>query len=253
MNTANKPVVGIVMCQQLLDDHPTLTLGQKYLDALLEAGALPIPLIQSLALDESLLQQALAMLDGIMLTGSPSNIEPHHYGAQGDEPHTDPGRDRLSLRLIQAARVQHLPLLGICRGFQEMVVASGGSLHRRLDETGLYCGHKEDASRPLAQQYGPAHDIRLCKEGLLSRLVNTWVHQVNSLHMQGVNSLGDGVRVEAKADDGLVEAISFIDHPFALGVQWHPEWQSRNDALSCSLFDRFIVACRQYRSSREGI
>lgn len=252
MNTSNKPVVGVVMCQQLLGAHPTLTLGQKYLDALLEAGALPIPLIQSLAVDESLLQQTLAMLDGIMLTGSPSNIEPHHYGDQGDEPHTDPGRDRLSLRLIQAARLQSLPLLGICRGFQEMVVASEGSLHRRLDATGLYCGHKEDDSLPLEQQYGPAHDIRLCDQGLLSRLVNTSVHRVNSLHMQGACRLGDGVRIEAKADDGLVEAISFTGHPFALGVQWHPEWQSRNDALSCRLFDGFIVACRQYRMSRES-
>ncbi|MBR9857047.1 MAG: gamma-glutamyl-gamma-aminobutyrate hydrolase [Gammaproteobacteria bacterium] len=244
----NKPVVGVIMCRQQLGPHPAMTLQQKYLDALLAAGALPFPLAHGLVEDEQSLTQALAMLDGLLLTGSYSNMEPHHYGESGDEPHTDPGRDRLSLQLIAAAQARQLPLLGICRGFQEMVVASGGRLHRRLHETGQFDEHREDKTLTLEQQYGPAHNIIPSDGGLLSRLAGSEAQQVNSLHMQGTRLVGEGARVEATAPDGLVEAISLLDHPFALGVQWHPEWQSRNNPLSRALFDGFVEACRDYQA-----
>ena len=248
--TAYRPVIGVVMCRQQLGPHPAMTLQQKYLDALLAAGALPLPLIQGLADDQQALSQALTILDGILLTGSYSNMEPHHYGESGEEPHTDPGRDRLSLQLIAAVQARQLPLLGICRGFQEMVVASGGSLHRRLHESGLFDEHREDKSQPLAQQYGPAHHIMPSAGGLLSQLAGPEAQKVNSLHMQGTKEVGAGARVEATAPDGLVEAISLLDHPFALGVQWHPEWQSRDSGLSRALFDGFIAACRRYHAGK---
>ncbi|OIN12244.1 gamma-glutamyl-gamma-aminobutyrate hydrolase [Oceanisphaera psychrotolerans] len=249
----NKPVVGVIMCRQQLGPHPAMTLQEKYLKALLEAGALPFPLAHGLVEDEQCLTQALDLCDGLLLTGSYSNMEPHHYGETGEEPHTDPGRDRLSLQLIAVARARQLPLLGICRGFQEMVVASGGSLHRRLHETGLFEEHREDKNLTLAEQYAPAHNLVPQAGGLLSRLVGTEVQRVNSLHMQGTRAVGDGARIEATAPDGLVEAISLLDHPFALGVQWHPEWQSRDNHLSRALFDGFIQACRHYRASQGEI
>ena len=250
VKTAYRPLIGVVMCRQQLGPHPAMTVQQKYLDALLAAGALPLPLVQGLADDERILSQALSILDGILLTGSYSNLEPHHYGESGDEPHTDPGRDRLSLQLIAAAQARQLPLLGICRGFQEMVVASGGQLHRRLHDTGLFEEHREDKSLSLAQQYGPAHGIVPSVGGLLSQLAGPQTQQVNSLHMQGTKRVGEGARVEATAQDGLVEAISLLNHPFALGVQWHPEWQSRDRALSRALFDGFIAACRRYHAGK---
>jgi gamma-glutamyl-gamma-aminobutyrate hydrolase len=248
----NKPVVGIIMCRQMLGPHPAMTLQEKYLNAVQAAGLLPFPLAQGLGDDEQGLEQALAMLDGLLLTGSYSNMEPHHYGESGEEPLNDPGRDRLSLRLIAAARQRQLPLFGICRGFQEMVVASGGTLHRRLHDTGLFDEHREDKQQPLARQYAPAHDIIPEAGGLLARLAGPGRQPVNSLHMQGVKALGAAARVEARAPDGLIEAISLTDQPFALGVQWHPEWLSRDNALSRALFDGFAEACRHYRAAREA-
>ncbi|WP_198650204.1 gamma-glutamyl-gamma-aminobutyrate hydrolase [Oceanimonas marisflavi] len=249
----NKPWVGVILCQQQLGPHPGLTVQQKYLDAIVAAGAVPVPLVHQLGEDEQSLAAMLSRLDGILLTGSYSNMEPHHYGETGKEEHTDAGRDRLSLRLIDAAQTMKLPLFGICRGFQEMVVASGGRLHRRLHETGLFAEHRENKEQPLEVQYAPAHDIQPVAGGLLAQLAGEGVQKVNSLHMQGVKALGPGVRVEATAPDGLVEAISLVNHPFALGVQWHPEWHSRDNALSRSLFDGFVAACRDHARAREAV
>ncbi|MCC4264565.1 gamma-glutamyl-gamma-aminobutyrate hydrolase [Oceanimonas baumannii] len=249
----NKPWVGIILCEQQLGPHRGLTVQQKYLDAIVAAGAVPVPLVHQLGQDEESLAAMLSRLDGILLTGSYSNMEPHHYGESGDEAHTDRGRDNLSLQLIAAAQRMKLPLLGICRGFQEMVVASGGSLHRQLHETGLFAEHRENKALSLAQQYAPAHSIQPAAGGLLAQLAGEDEHRVNSLHMQGAKSTGPGVRVEATAPDGLVEAISLPDHPFALGVQWHPEWQSRDNALSRALFDGFVAACRDYAGHRSSV
>ncbi|GGB32832.1 gamma-glutamyl-gamma-aminobutyrate hydrolase [Oceanisphaera marina] len=246
----NRPVVGIIMCEQVLGAHPTMTLHQKYLNAVWDAGGLPFPLVHRLAKDASVLRQTLSLLDGILLTGSPSNIEPHHYGAHGNEPNADPGRDALSLALVTLIRECQLPLLGICRGFQEMVVASGGSLYPRLHETGLFDEHREDESQPIDRQYGPAHSITPTENGVLSQLAGSQELWVNSLHTQGAHLLGAGVRTDAIAADGLVEAISFAEHPFALGVQWHPEWQSRENPLSRALFDGFIQACCHYQQQK---
>ncbi|MDV2856246.1 gamma-glutamyl-gamma-aminobutyrate hydrolase [Oceanimonas sp. CAM02] len=246
----NKPWVGVILCQQQLGPHVGLTVQQKYLDAIVAAGAVPVPLVHQLGADEQSLDAMLARLDGILLTGSYSNMEPHHYGETGEEAHTDKGRDRLSLRLIAAAQSMKMPLFGICRGFQEMVVASGGSLHRRLHETGLFAEHRENKELPLEQQYAPAHSITPVVGGVLARLAGDAELNVNSLHMQGAKSIGPGVQVEATAPDGLVEAISLVNHPFALGVQWHPEWQSRENPLSRALFDGFVAACHDYAGQR---
>ena len=251
VSIVNRPVVGIIMCEQVLGLHPVMTLHQKYLNAVWDSGGLPFPLAHRLAEDTSALQQTVSLLDGILLTGSPSNIEPHHYGAHGNEPDADPGRDTLSLTLVTLAQQRQLPLLGICRGFQEMVVASGGSLHPRLHDTGLFDEHREDKSQPIARQYGSAHSITPTEHGLLSRLAGPQEQSVNSLHTQGAHLLGNGVQIEATAADGLVEAISFAEHPFALGVQWHPEWQSRDNPLSRALFDGFIQACCHYQQQKD--
>ncbi|MGL5700249.1 MAG: gamma-glutamyl-gamma-aminobutyrate hydrolase [Kluyvera sp.] len=242
----HKPVIGIVMCRNRLKGHETQTLQEKYLNAIINAGGLPIALPHALA-EPELLSVLLPKLDGIYLPGSPSNVQPHLYGENGDEPYADPGRDLLSMTLINAALERRIPILAICRGLQELVVATGGTLYRRLFEQPNLLEHREDAELPVEMQYAPSHEVQVQNGGLLSRLIpECSTFWVNSLHGQGAKTLGPQLRVEARSPDGLVEAVSVNHHPFALGVQWHPEWNSSEYALSRLLFDGFITACRSY-------
>ncbi|PLV55986.1 gamma-glutamyl-gamma-aminobutyrate hydrolase [Erwinia sp. B116] len=242
----DRPLIGVVMCQADRHDHPVQMVHNKYLDAVQEAGGVPLALPHGLS-SPPLLARALAALDGILLTGSPSNIEPHHYGESGEEADADPGRDRLAFALVNAALAQKMPLFAICRGLQELVVACGGSLHRQVQRVPGLQDHREDASLPLVQQYAPAHDVWPEPGGVLEALLgHTAPQAVNSLHQQGIRSLPAELRAEARAADGLVEAVSHRQHPFALAVQWHPEWHSRGSALSRSLFDGFIAACQHF-------
>ncbi len=228
-NTPCYPLIGISTCSQQSDgEHPIFTFGEKYSRAVSEgAGGIPVAIP---ALGAGLrLQQLVDRLDGLLLTGSPSNIEPHHYRDEGSEPGTahDPKRDATTLPLIRAAVAAGVPILGICRGFQEMNVALGGTLYQKLHTTGRFREHREDKHIPLAERYATGHDIRILPEGRLARI---WPRSdsvyVNSLHEQGVRDLAPGLRVEAVAEDGLVEAFSLTDaKAFTLAVQWHPEWQ----------------------------
>jgi gamma-glutamyl-gamma-aminobutyrate hydrolase len=247
----NKPLIGVVMCQIDKGGHATQMVHNKYLDAVLQAGGVPLALPQGLMSSPYLLDIAMAPLDGILLTGSPSNIEPHHYGESGTEACADAGRDRLAFALIEAAIAQRLPMMAICRGLQELVVATGGTLHRQLHTVSGFQEHREDAGLSLEQQYAPSHEVFVEPDGLLSSLVEGcekfWV---NSLHQQGIRSLGPSTRIEARAADGLPEAVSLEDHPFALAVQWHPEWQSEKSALSRLLFEGFIHASQRHQEER---
>ncbi|QEW31553.1 gamma-glutamyl-gamma-aminobutyrate hydrolase [Erwinia billingiae] len=247
----NKPLIGVVMCQIDKGGHPTQMVHNKYLEAVLQAGGVPLALPQGLMSSPDLLEIAMAPLSGLLLTGSPSNIEPHHYGESGTEDYADPGRDQLAFALINAATYQRLPVLAICRGLQELVVATGGSLHRQLHTVPGFQEHREDEALTLDEQYAPAHEVYVEPDGLLSPLVEGcekfWV---NSLHQQGIRTLGAPLRIEARAADGLIEAVSLRDHPFALAVQWHPEWQSETSTLSRLLFDGFIHACQRHQEER---
>lgn len=249
--TFDKPLIGVVMCQTELHGHATQTVHNKYLDAMINAGAVPLALPHGLMSAPHLLENAMTVLDGILLTGSPSNIEPHHYGCAGEEGHADPGRDRLAFALVHYALAHQMPLLAICRGLQEMVVATGGSLHRELHRVPGLRDHREDESLPLEQQYAPVHDVWLEPDGLLASLLPQGIYQVNSLHQQGIRSLGDELRVEARAGDGLSEAVSHRQHPFAVAVQWHPEWHSTQDPLSRALFSGFLDASLHYKRKRQ--
>lgn len=159
-NIMNNPVIGVVMCRNRLKGHATQTLQEKYLNAIIHAGGLPIALPHALA-EPSLLEQLLTKLDGIYLPGSPSNVQPHLYGENGDEPDADPGRDLLSMALINAALERRIPIFAICRGLQELVVATGGSLHRKLCEQPELLEHREDPELPVEQQYAPSHEVQV--------------------------------------------------------------------------------------------
>ncbi len=240
-----RPIIGVVMCENIIDENPALTVHEKYLDAIFNASGLPLALPHELASREGAIDSILAHLDGIFLTGSPSNVEPHLYGEEGIEELADPGRDKLSIALIKATLERGIPLFAACRGMQELVVATGGSLYRKVHEQAGFMDHREDTALPHDNQYDLVHPVEIQPGGLLAELLPGYQRfEVNSLHGQGAKKLSDLLTVEAIAPDNLVEAVSVRHHPFALGVQWHPEWHSLTDPVSKQLFDAFISACR---------
>jgi putative glutamine amidotransferase len=244
----SRPIIGVPADRRVLSPHPFHVAGEKYLTAILD-GAGCIPLIIP-ALGEALeLEVVLERLDGVLLTGSPSNVEPHHYRGVASRPGTlhDPHRDRTTLPLIPAVIDAGVPTLAICRGFQEMNVAFGGSLHQHVAEIEGYAVHHENPDDPLDVQYGPNHEVTLAEDGLLRRLTGRDRITVNSIHAQGVDRLGRGLAVEAFAPDGLIEAFRAEDAPaFNLAVQWHPEWQVTDNEASLALFRAFGDAAREH-------
>jgi putative glutamine amidotransferase len=246
-----RPKIVIPTCSKLLGKYPNQAVHDKYIDVVASAAGgfpllLPCPWVSG---DEDI-AQILAEADGVFLTGSPSNIEPRHYNGpvyEGTE--HDPRRDALTLPLVRGAIGRGIPLLGVCRGFQEVNVALGGSLHQRVHEAGFH-DHRE-RGETIEEMYGPSHDIGLAPGGRLEAILGKSRTRVNSLHWQGIDRLAEGCIVEASADDGLVEAFS-VDaaRGFALAVQWHPEWQWQQNPDSQKLFTAFGQACRQYRAGR---
>jgi len=248
-----KPVIGVPACRKGIDGHPFHAVGEKYLQALIDgAGALPLVLpvmAEHLAIDD-----LLAQVDGVFLTGSLSNVEPRHYAGADSAPGTlhDPHRDAATLPMTRRALQAGVPIMAVCRGFQEVTVALGGSLHQKVHEVAGYHDHRENPDDPLETQYGPAHPVNLVEGGVLHGLAGTGSVMVNSLHSQGVARLPDGVTVEAIADDGLIEAFRVDDVPgFSLAVQWHPEWQVTKNPFSMAIFGAFGSACREYAGHRQ--
>jgi putative glutamine amidotransferase len=163
----------------------------------------------------------------------------------------DPARDQTTLPLIRQAIAAGIPVLGICRGFQEMNVAFGGTLHQRVHEVAGMLDHREPDEQPLEVQYAPRHPLQVQPGGVLAGLGLPREIAVNSIHGQGVERLAPGLRVEALAPDGLIEAFSVIDAPsFALGVQWHPEWLVGSNPNYLAIFQAFGEACRKRAEQR---
>ncbi len=245
---ARKPVIGVPADRRLLGSHWFHCVGEKYLAAVADAAG-ALPLIVPASGDRLELEVLLERCDGVLLTGSPSNVEPHHYAGQASAPGTwhDPERDATTLPLIPRAVAAGLPMLAICRGFQEFNVAYGGTLHQRLHELAAFQMHKEDETAPLEKQYAEAHEVRLTPGGVLERIAGRDRIQVNSLHSQGIDRLGAGLLAEARAPDGLIEAVSVANAAgFALAVQWHPEWQVMKNEFSKALFAAFGDAARAH-------
>jgi putative glutamine amidotransferase len=238
---AARPLIGIPADRRMVGKHPFHMVGEKYVRAVLEAaGAAPL-LIPALA-EELCFTELLERLDGLVFTGSPSNVEPHHYQGTPSDPGTlhDPARDATTLPLIRQAVQTGVPVFGICRGFQEMNVAFGGTLHQKLHEVPGLLDHRDDETQPLEVQYGPAHEVTLEPGGVLRSLATGDRIRVNSLHSQGIERLGEGLAVEARAPDGVVEAFRVRTAArFALAVQWHPEWQAMSNPFSRALFAAF--------------
>ncbi|MBC2654224.1 gamma-glutamyl-gamma-aminobutyrate hydrolase family protein [Pseudomonas sp. MSSRFD41] len=253
---SRRPLIGVTACSRQIGLHAYHISGDEYVQAVATAAqGLPV-ILPSLA---ALLAPCdiLDGLDGILFTGSPSNIEPFHYQGQASAPGTahDSARDAATLPLLRAAVEAGVPVLGICRGFQEMNVALGGSLHQDVHQVPPFMDHRhgDEPGQPLDAWYAPAHDLHVEAGGVLADLGLPQTLQVNSIHAQGLERLAPGLRVEARAPDGLVEAIS-VDRSkaFALGVQWHPEWQVSCNPHYLAIFQAFGDACRERAKQRDA-
>ena len=248
------PLIGVTACTKQIGHHAYHVSGDKYVRAVaVAARGMPL-ILPSLG---PLLDTAdiLSSLDGLLFTGSPSNVEPYHYSGPASAPGTahDPERDRTTLPLIRAAVAAGVPVLGICRGFQEMNVAFGGSLHQRVHETEGFMDHREPDNEPVEVQYAPSHKMLVQPGGVLDALGLASEIHVNSIHGQGIQRLAPGLRIEAKAPDGLIEAVSVQGSlAFALGVQWHPEWQVTANPDYLAIFQAFGDACRKRALQRDA-
>ncbi len=245
--TARRPVVGFPCDYRMTGAHPFHMVGEKYITAVRE-GADTLPLLIPV-LDPPLSPaEILERVDGLLLTGSPSNVAPRHYGgpAPRDGVLQDERRDATSLDLIRLAIDKGVPTLCVCRGFQELNVVFGGTLHQHVHEVPGREDHREDKNATLDEQYGPSHDVAVQNDGLLSKIVREKTFKVNSLHSQGIDRLADALHADAIAPDGQIEAVSMPGAKgFLLGVQWHPEWRWQENPVSREIFAAFGAALRR--------
>jgi putative glutamine amidotransferase len=240
----SRPIVVIPACTKLIEGHAFDAVGRKYSAAIAEVAECQ-PLLVPLGAGMADFGAVLEVADAILLSGSVSNVAPEHYGKEVPlKPDAlDPMRDALTLPLIRAAVERKTPLFAICRGFQELNVALGGSLYQAVHDVNGHKDHRPRIDLPLDEMYGPVHPVSL--RGLLRDWVGRDEIMVNSLHWQGIARLADGLKPEAFAEDGLVEAVRGPDDAaFCLGVQWHPEWGAKSSPVSTSLFRRFGAAAR---------
>ena len=232
---------------------PFLVLGDKYARAV-KSNAHAQPVLFPLA-DADQIDTLLALVDGVMLTGSPSNVHPQHFGKTLSDPSLmlDEQRDSLTLALVKACVAQAVPLLGICRGFQEINVALGGTLHQKVHELPNHMDHRESPDDSYELQYGPSHEVHFEAGSAFARWAGSDVAQVNSVHGQGVDRLAQGLRALGRAPDGLVEAFEVQGaQAFAYAVQWHPEWKTSDNPFYAAIFQAFGEACRARQTQRRG-
>ena len=243
------PVAGIVTDRRIFDGMATHQANDEYVTAIRDgADALPL-LIPST--DTPLgINAILDAVDGLLFSGAPSNVAPARYHGAASRPdmERDEARDATTLPLLRAAVARGVPVLAICRGFQELNVALGGTLHQHVHEIVGRLDHREPQDVPREQEYAPAHAIRITPGGVLSQLSGLDQAMVNSLHHQGVDRLAMSLAADAVAPDGQIEAVSMPGAPgFLLGVQWHPEWRWADDPLSRAIFGGFGEAMRALR------
>ncbi len=252
--TRKKPVVGVIGGWQLVEDkYPAQRVSERIMRALAEtAGALPLMFAATTAITD--IGALLDTVDGVVLTGARANVHPTRFGLKADPRHEpyDEERDALALGLAEACVARGVPLFGICRGLQEINVAFGGSLHPEIRELPGRLNHRAprlpngEMQPDLTVVFADRHDVRLTPGGVFAKLFGTETIRVNSLHGQGILDLGRRVVVEGVAEDGTIEAIRIADAPtFALGVQWHAEYDAEHNPVNRQLFEAFAAAMKK--------
>ena len=247
-------IVLIPACSNQVGVHAAHTVQRKYADAVFYGAQCSTLFIPAMGAEMDI-EVLLDMADGIFLSGSPSNVNAELYGETISQPHLpqDVFRDQVTIPLVKQAVARGIPILGVCRGFQEINVAFGGTLHQAVHDVAGMNDHREDKNAPVESQYSVAHSVHLVENGELARLLGKSEMMVNSIHGQGIKRLGDGLTAEAYAPDGLVEAFRIASHHgFGWAVQWHPEWQMLKNPDSLAIFAAFGDACREYRNHRKA-
>lgn len=237
--------------------QPFQSIGKKYMDAVrFGAHALPLGVpVGDLSCNAEQMEHYLNIAHGVVFPGSRANVHPSHFDEAVHDTSLplDTERDSTTLPLLRALIDRGIPLLAICRGIQELNVALGGSLHQAVHELPGKIDHREPEGKTLQEQYMPRHAVHLRQGGVLETLFKQSTLQVNSLHGQGIDRLADGLTVEATSDDGVIEAVSVTGSKgFTLAVQFHPEWDIRNNPLGQTIFGAFGKACAQYAQSKQA-
>jgi len=237
--SSSRPVVGISCCTRTIGTEQAQAVMNRYVVGALkyaDAAGLLIPALPDLMSA----REVAPRLDGLMLTGSPSNITPDRYGepdaADAEGPY-DPGRDAMTAALIEAMLELGKPVFGVCRGLQELNVAFGGTLRRDTSRNETLLHHHAPDDVSFEGMFEHEHEVRLTPGGVLNRGLERDALTVNSVHFQGVGKLGSGLSVEATAPDGVVEAFSAtVNGAPVLAVQWHPEWRTDANPDSQAFF-----------------
>jgi gamma-glutamyl-gamma-aminobutyrate hydrolase PuuD len=248
MTSARRPVIGLISDMRDLHGMPYQLIGDKYVQAVSEfADALPLGILAETA--QTSIPELIASFDGFLFTGSPSNIRPWRYGQEGEGAGPfDDARDALALPLIQAALAAGAPCLCICRGLQELNVAQGGTLHVELPLGEVIHHAAEEA--PYDTRYAPLHEVHLTAGSPLAGVFGAERFAVNSLHYQALERIGQRLTVHGRAPDGIPEVVAVDDHPFAIGVQWHPEYKPALHPQNRALFHSFGQAARARQAIR---
>lgn len=247
MTFKDRPVLGVISCNRVVESQSAQTVMTRYLNssiAYADAAALLVP-----AMPELMHAKEVApRLDGLLLTGTPSNLDPKRYGALVDDAPGpfDPARDEMTAHLIEAMLELGRPVFGICRGFQELNVAFGGTLRRDMAQAEELIAHHAPDDKSFAEYFEHVHPVTLKEGGVLRRAYQRDELDVVSVHYQGVDKLGEGLKVEAVAPDGVIEAISTeVNGAPVLAVQWHPEWKAHENPQSQTFFKLLGRALRR--------
>jgi len=241
-----RPVAGIICCTRTVGAEPAQAVMNRYVASAMayaDAAALLVPSMPELMKAS----EVAARLDGLMLTGSPSNLDPALYGQEVvDAPGPfDAARDAMTADLIRAMLDLGRPVFGVCRGFQEINVAFGGTLRRDMAASDELIDHHAPDEVDFNGMFDHEHRVDLAPGGVLATAFGAEVATVNSVHYQGVDRLGEGLAVEARAPDGVVEAVSAsVNGAPVLAVQWHPEWKTERNPQSQAFFQLFGRALR---------
>ncbi|MFZ2101681.1 MAG: gamma-glutamyl-gamma-aminobutyrate hydrolase family protein [Oricola sp.] len=249
-----QPIVAVVADVRDFDNYRWHAAPQTYLEAALTVAGV-MPLIVPAFGERIDYASLLARVDGVLLTGSKSNVHPRNYGEEATPEHEpyDEARDATALPLIRAAIDKGVPLFAICRGVQELNVAMGGSIGHEIQTREGKADHRAPASTVQDERFALAHEIAVKPGSCLASILKASRVEVNSLHRQAIEILAPRMQIEATADDGTVEAVTVADAKgFVVGVQWHPEYWARTDEPSSQLFRAFGDAVRAHAAKRAG-
>ena len=233
---SNRPVLGVIACQRTVGVEPAQAVMERYIRPAMAHADVAALIVPSLP-DLMSAAEVAPRLDAILLTGSPSNVDPAHYQDEGGNGPFDPGRDEIALSLVERMIGASKPVFGICRGFQEINVALGGTLRRDTSASDELLRHHSPDGVSFEEMFSHSHPVHLSEGGMLARAFGKHDLTVNSVHFQGVGRLAPGLDIEAKAPDGLIEAYSARPNGApVIAVQWHPEWDAARNADSAAFF-----------------